>query len=135
MNYELLSKLAMQDSERLKSENLILIKKNVILEQEIKNLKEFNAIIEKENKMYKERLKQLKNENSDLVLEKNLLLKEIAKLEKETARLSKKILVENERKKVLDTQITKTSLEKKEQALKEKETPIRNRTTSVEFYS
>jgi|GEM_PF-1243134 len=135
MNYELLSKLAMQDSERLKSENLILIKKNVILEQEIKNLKEFNAIIEKESKMYKERLKQLKNENSDLVVEKNLLLKEISKLEKETARLTKKLLVENERKKILDKQITKTSLEKKEQELKEKETPIRNRTTSVEFYS
>lgn len=36
MNYELLSRLAMQDSERLKSENLILVKKIVLLEQEQK---------------------------------------------------------------------------------------------------
>ena len=42
MNYELLSRLAMQDSERLKSENLILVKKIVLLEQENKNLKDFN---------------------------------------------------------------------------------------------
>ncbi|WP_418180172.1 hypothetical protein ACNSOL_08310 [Aliarcobacter lanthieri] len=135
MNYELLSKLAMQDSERLKSENLILIKKNIILEQEIKNLKEFNEIVEKENKMYKERLGQLKNDNNSLVIEKNLLLDEIEKLEEEIEKLSNKILLEQERKKVMDEQITKSSLEKKQKELKEQEAPIRNRATSVEFYS
>ncbi|RBQ28227.1 hypothetical protein [Aliarcobacter vitoriensis] len=136
MNYELLSRLAMQDSERLKSENLVLIKKNVILEQEVKNLKEFNEIIEKENKLFKERFGQLKNENSGLVIEKNLLLDEIEKLEKEIEKLTNKILLEQERKKVIDEQITKTSLDKKQRELKEQdETPVRNRATSVEFYS
>ena len=61
MNYELLSRLAMQDSERLKSENLILVKKIVLLEHENKNLKDFNNIIEKERNAYKERMGQSKN--------------------------------------------------------------------------
>lgn len=47
MNYELLSRLAMQDSERLKSENLILVKKIVLLEQENKNLKDLTILLKK----------------------------------------------------------------------------------------
>ena len=96
MNYELLSRLAMQDSERLKSENLILVKKIVLLEQENKNLKDFNNIIEKERNAYKERMGQIKNEANGLIIEKNLLLDEIIILENKIKKLEEKLLAKEE---------------------------------------
>ena len=101
MNYELLSRLAMQDSERLKSENLILVKKIVLLEQENKNLKDFNNIIEKERNAYKERMGQIKNEANGLIIEKNLLLDEIIILENKIKKLEEKLLAQGMKKAVI----------------------------------
>lgn len=140
MNYELLSRLAMQDSERLKSENLILVKKIVLLEQENKNLKEFNSIIEKEKNAYKERVGQIKNELNGLVIEKNLLLDEIIALENRAKKLEEKLLKKEQEEQ--EQQEKRVEIREKirvnedgELIRSKEEIRAKNIPKSVEFYS
>ena len=136
MNYELLSRLAMQDSERLKSENLILVKKIVLLEQENKNLKDFNNIIEKERNAYKERMGQIKNEANGLIIEKNLLLDEIIILENKIKKLEEKLLAKEEEKQESNHQREKIRIDEDGEIVKNKdEIRAKNISKSVEFYS
>ena len=136
MNYELLSRLAMQDSERLKSENLILVKKIVLLEQENKNLKDFNNIIEKERNAYKERMGQIKNEANGLIIEKNLLLDEIIILENKLKKLEEKLLAKEEEKQETNHQREKIRIDEDGEVVKNKDQiRAKNISKSVEFYS
>ena len=136
MNYELLSRLAMQDSERLKSENLILVKKIVLLEQENKNLKDFNNIIEKERNAYKERMGQIKNEANGLIIEKNLLLDEIIILENKLKKLEEKLLAKEEVKQESNHQRQKIRIDEDGEIVRNKdEIRAKNISKSVEFYS
>ena len=136
MNYELLSRLAMQDSERLKSENLILVKKIVLLEQENKNLKDFNNIIEKERNAYKERMGQIKNEANGLIIEKNLLLDEIIILENKLKKLEEKLLAKEEEKQESNHQREKIRIDEDGEIIKNKDQiRAKNISKSVEFYS
>ena len=136
MNYELLSRLAMQDSERLKSENLILVKKIVLLEQENKNLKDFNNIIEKERNAFKERLGQIKNEANGLIIEKNLLLDEIIILENKLKKLEEKLLAKEEVKQESNHQREKIRIDEDGEIVRNKdEIRAKNISKSVEFYS
>jgi predicted nuclease with TOPRIM domain len=136
MNYELLSRLAMQDSERLKSENLILVKKIVLLEQENKNLKDFNNIIEKERNAYKERMGQIKNEANGLIIEKNLLLDEIIILENKIKKLEEKLLAKEEEKQESNHQREKIRIDEDGEIVRNKdEIRAKNISKSVEFYS
>ena len=136
MNYELLSRLAMQDSERLKSENLILVKKIVLLEHENKNLKDFNNIIEKERNAFKERLGQIKNEANGLIIEKNLLLDEIIILENKLKKLEEKLLAKEEVKQESNHQRQKIRIDEDGEVVKNKdEIRAKNISKSVEFYS
>ncbi len=136
MNYELLSRLAMQDSERLKSENLILVKKIVLLEHENKNLKDFNNIIEKERNAYKERMGQIKNEANGLIIEKNLLLDEIIILENKIKKLEEKLLAKEEEKQESNHQRQKIRIDEDGEIVKNKdEIRAKNISKSVEFYS
>ena len=136
MNYELLSRLAMQDSERLKSENLILVKKIVLLEQENKNLKDFNNIIEKERNAYKERMGQIKNEANGLIIEKNLLLDEIIILENKIKKLEEKLLAKEEVKQESNHQKEKIRIDEDGEIVRNKdEIRAKNISKSVEFYS
>ena len=136
MNYELLSRLAMQDSERLKSENLILVKKIVLLEQENKNLKDFNNIIEKERNAFKERLGQIKNEANGLIIEKNLLLDEIIILENKLKKLEEKLLAKEEEKQESNHQREKIRIDEDGEVVKNKDQiRAKNISKSVEFYS
>ena len=136
MNYELLSRLAMQDSERLKSENLILVKKIVLLEQENKNLKDFNNIIEKERNAYKESMGQIKNEANGLIIEKNLLLDEIIILENKIKKLEEKLLAKEEVKQESNHQREKIRIDEDGEIVRNKdEIRAKNISKSVEFYS
>lgn len=136
MNYELLSRLAMQDSERLKSENLILVKKIVLLEHENKNLKDFNNIIEKERNAFKERLGQIKNEANGLIIEKNLLLDEIIILENKLKKLEEKLLAKEEEKQESNHQREKIRIDEDGEVVKNKDQiRAKNISKSVEFYS
>ena len=136
MNYELLSRLAMQDSERLKSENLILVKKIVLLEHENKNLKDFNNIIEKERNAFKERLGQIKNEANGLIIEKNLLLDEIIILENKIKKLEEKLLAKEEVKQESNHQREKIRIDEDGEVVKNKDQiRAKNISKSVEFYS
>ena len=136
MNYELLSRLAMQDSERLKSENLILVKKIVLLEHENKNLKDFNNIIEKERNAYKERMGQIKNEANGLIIEKNLLLDEIIILENKLKKLEEKLLAKEEVKQESNHQRQKIRIDEDGEIIKNKDQiRAKNISKSVEFYS
>ncbi|MGJ0455934.1 hypothetical protein NG782_04430 [Aliarcobacter cryaerophilus] len=136
MNYELLSRLAMQDSERLKSENLILVKKIVLLEHENKNLKDFNNIIEKERNAYKERMGQIKNEANGLIIEKNLLLDEIIILENKIKKLEEKLLAKEEEKQETNNLRQKIRIDEDGEVVKNKEQiRAKNISKSVEFYS
>ncbi|MGJ0343798.1 hypothetical protein [Aliarcobacter cryaerophilus] len=136
MNYELLSRLAMQDSERLKSENLILVKKIVLLEQENKNLKDFNNIIEKERNAYKERMGQIKNEANGLIIEKNLLLDEIIILENKIKKLEEKLLAKEEEKQETNNLRQKIRIDEDGEIIKNKDQiRAKNISKSVEFYS
>ena len=136
MNYELLSRLAMQDSERLKSENLILVKKIVLLEHENKNLKDFNNIIEKERNAYKERMGQIKNEANGLIIEKNLLLDEIIILENKIKKLEEKLLAKEEEKQESNHQREKIRIDEDGEIIKNKDQiRAKNISKSVEFYS
>ena len=136
MNYELLSRLAMQDSERLKSENLILVKKIVLLEHENKNLKDFNNIIEKERNAFKERLGQIKNEANGLIIEKNLLLDEIIILENKLKKLEEKLLAKEEEKQETNNLRQKIRIDEDGEIIKNKDQiRAKNISKSVEFYS
>ena len=136
MNYELLSRLAMQDSERLKSENLILVKKIVLLEHENKNLKDFNNIIEKERNAYKERMGQIKNEANGLIIEKNLLLDEIIILENKIKKLEEKLLAKEEEKQETNNLRQKIRIDEDGEIVKNKDQiRAKNISKSVEFYS
>ncbi len=136
MNYELLSRLAMQDSERLKSENLILVKKIVLLEQENKNLKDFNNIIEKERNAYKERMGQIKNEVNGLIIEKNLLLDEIIILENKIKKLEEKLLAKEEERQETNNLRQKIRIDEDGEIIKNKDQiRAKNISKSVEFYS
>ena len=136
MNYELLSRLAMQDSERLKSENLILVKKIVLLEHENKNLKDFNNIIEKERNAFKERLGQIKNEANGLIIEKNLLLDEIIILENKLKKLEEKLLAKEEERQETNNLRQKIRIDEDGEVVKNKDQiRAKNISKSVEFYS
>ncbi len=136
MNYELLSRLAMQDSERLKSENLILVKKIVLLEHENKNLKDFNNIIEKERNAYKERMGQIKNEANGLIIEKNLLLDEIIILENKIKKLEEKLLAKEEERQETNNLRQKIRIDEDGEVVKNKDQiRAKNISKSVEFYS
>ncbi len=136
MNYELLSRLAMQDSERLKSENLILVKKIVLLEQENKNLKDFNNIIEKERNAYKERMGQIKNEANGLIIEKNLLLDEIIILENKIKKLEEKLLAKEEERQETNNLRQKIRIDEDGEIIRNKDQiRAKNISKSVEFYS
>ena len=136
MNYELLSRLAMQDSERLKSENLILVKKIVLLEHENKNLKDFNNIIEKERNAYKERMGQIKNEANGLIIEKNLLLDEIIILENKLKKLEEKLLAKEEERQETNNLRQKIRIDEDGEIVKNKDQiRAKNISKSVEFYS
>ena len=136
MNYELLSRLAMQDSERLKSENLILVKKIVLLEHENKNLKDFNNIIEKERNAYKERMGQIKNEANGLIIEKNLLLDEIIILENKIKKLEEKLLAKEEEREETNNLRQKIRIDEDGEIVRNKdEIRAKNISKSVEFYS
>ena len=136
MNYELLSRLAMQDSERLKSENLILVKKIVLLEHENKNLKDFNNIIEKERNAYKERMGQIKNEANGLIIEKNLLLDEIIILENKLKKLEEKLLAKEEERQETNNLRQKIRIDEDGEVVKNKDQiRAKNISKSVEFYS
>ena len=126
----------MQDSERLKSENLILVKKIVLLEQENKNLKDFNNIIEKERNAYKERMGQIKNEANGLIIEKNLLLDEIIILENKIKKLEEKLLAKEEVKQESNHQRQKIRIDEDGEIVRNKdEIRAKNISKSVEFYS
>ena len=126
----------MQDSERLKSENLILVKKIVLLEQENKNLKDFNNIIEKERNAYKERMGQIKNEANGLIIEKNLLLDEIIILENKLKKLEEKLLAKEEVKQESNHQKEKIRIDEDGEIVRNKdEIRAKNISKSVEFYS
>ena len=136
MNYELLSRLAMQDSERLKSGNLILVKKIVLLEHENKNLKDFNNIIEKERNAYKERMGQIKNEANGLIIEKNLLLDEIIILENKIKKLEEKLLAKEEERQETNNLRQKIRIDEDGEIVRNKdEIRAKNISKSVEFYS
>ena len=136
MNYELLSRLAMQDSERLKSENLILVKKIVLLEHENKNLKDFNNIIEKERNAYKERMGQIKNEANGLIIEKNLLLDEIIIRENKIKKLEEKLLAKEEERQETNNLRQKIRIDEDGEVVKNKDQiRAKNISKSVEFYS
>ena len=126
----------MQDSERLKSENLILVKKIVLLEHENKNLKDFNNIIEKERNAFKERLGQIKNEANGLIIEKNLLLDEIIILENKLKKLEEKLLAKEEEKQESNHQRQKIRIDEDGEIVRNKdEIRAKNISKSVEFYS
>ena len=126
----------MQDSERLKSENLILVKKIVLLEQENKNLKDFNNIIEKERNAYIERMGLIKNEANGLIIEKNLLLDEIIILENKIKKLEEKLLAKEEEKQESNHQREKIRIDEDREIVRNKdEIRAKNISKSVEFYS
>ena len=126
----------MQDSERLKSENLILVKKIVLLEHENKNLKDFNNIIEKERNAYKERMGQIKNEANGLIIEKNLLLDEIIILENKIKKLEEKLLAKEEEREETNNLRQKIRIDEDGEIVRNKdEIRAKNISKSVEFYS
>lgn len=60
MNYELLSKIAMEESEKSRNEALILRKRNEILHTEIENLKSKINKLEDEKKRFTKRDRSFK---------------------------------------------------------------------------
>ncbi|MDX4064703.1 hypothetical protein Q6A91_01585 [Aliarcobacter skirrowii] len=136
MNYELLSRVAMQDAQRLKSENVILIKKNLLLEQENNNLKEMNNILDREKDAYKQRARELKKELNDLALQKDLLLKENSKLEDKLEELVAKLELEKQKPKDNQQNRRKIYIDKDDEPQEfDSATRRTNRLKSVEFYS
>ncbi len=70
MNYELLSKLSMEEAEKYKNDALILRRRNEIIYQEIGKLKTIIEKLEKENSSLKEEITTLNSEIDSL---KNVL--------------------------------------------------------------
>lgn len=66
MNYELLSKLSMEEAEKYKNEALILRSRNEIIYQEIGKLKAIIEKLEKENSNLKEEINTFKDEINSL---------------------------------------------------------------------
>ena len=64
MNYELLSRLAMEDAEKSKNESFILRKRNDILHNEIATLKAVIRRLEDENEKLLKELEELKDSNN-----------------------------------------------------------------------
>ena len=66
MNYELLSKLALEEAEKSKNETLLLKKRNEILHHEVEKMETLiEKIIEKKNSLKNEN-KKIKNEIESL---------------------------------------------------------------------
>ena len=66
MNYELLSKLALEEAEKSKNEALLLKKRNEILHHEVEKMETLiEKIIEEKNSL-KNKIKNLKNEIESL---------------------------------------------------------------------
>ncbi|WP_198305413.1 hypothetical protein [Arcobacter vandammei] len=65
MNYELLSRLAMEDAEKSKTEAFILKKRNDILHNEIATLKAVIRKLEDEKNNLEKELEELKNSTKD----------------------------------------------------------------------
>lgn len=65
MNYELLSRLAMEDAEKSKNEAFILKKRNEILHNEIETLKAVIKRIEDEKSKIEKELEELRNSIKD----------------------------------------------------------------------
>ena len=66
MNYELLSKLAMEEAEKSKNETLLLKKRNEILHHEVEKMETLiEKIIEEKNSL-KNEIENLKNEIESL---------------------------------------------------------------------
>ena len=63
MNYELLSRLAIEDAEKSKNESFILRKRNDILHNEIATLKAVIRRLEDENEKLLKELEELKDSN------------------------------------------------------------------------
>ena len=61
MNYEILSKLAMEETDKLKSEKLILAKRNDILHMEIETLKKMIRELQAEKEELDKEVESLKN--------------------------------------------------------------------------
>lgn len=61
MNYELLSKLAMEETDKLKSEKLILAKRNDILHMEIETLKKMIRELQAEKEELNKEVESLKS--------------------------------------------------------------------------
>ena len=136
MNYELLSRVAMQDAQRLKSENVILMKKNLLLEQENNNLKEMNNILDREKDAYKQRARELKKELNDLALQKDLLLNENSKLEDKLEELVAKLELEKQKPKDNQQNRRKIYIDKDDEPQESNSDARRAaRLKSVEFYS
>ncbi|QKJ27723.1 hypothetical protein [Aliarcobacter cibarius] len=72
MNYELLSRLAMEDAEKSKNESFILKKRNEILHNEIETLKAVIRKLEEEKEKLSKELEELKesvNKEEEVVKE------------------------------------------------------------------
>ncbi|QEZ89713.1 hypothetical protein ACIB15232_1621 [Aliarcobacter cibarius] len=72
MNYELLSRLAMEDAEKSKIESFILKKRNEILHNEIETLKAVIRKLEEEKEKLSKELEELKesvNKEEEVVKE------------------------------------------------------------------
>jgi inorganic pyrophosphatase len=65
MNYELLSRLAIEDAEKSKNEALILRKRNEILYNEIDTLKAVIKRLEEEKEAILKELEELKNSKEE----------------------------------------------------------------------
>lgn len=63
MNYELLSRLAIEDAEKSKNESFILRKRNEILHNEIDTLKAVIRRLEDEKENLLKEIEELKNSN------------------------------------------------------------------------
>ncbi|MFA6739912.1 MAG: hypothetical protein WCR78_00350 [Arcobacteraceae bacterium] len=66
MNYELLSKLAMEEAQKHKNETLILKRRNEIIHEEIAKFENLIERLEKENALLKEEVSTLKEEIDSL---------------------------------------------------------------------
>ena len=66
MNYELLSKLALEEAEKSKSENSILKKRNEILHSEVERLESLVKKIEQERVSLKNEVNTLRDEITSL---------------------------------------------------------------------
>ncbi len=66
MNYELLSKLALEEAEKSKNETLLLKKRNEILHHEVEKMEALIEKIIEEKNLLKNEIENLKNEIDSL---------------------------------------------------------------------